>query len=104
MMRSISNELSRRARFLAKRDGYDHEMFDGSKTTKVLKAPGMVIYLDEDNTLSIVHELYLSGSAREQILLEGPIGTLIETSEDEVLEWAINQLVPLMVLDDLASI
>jgi len=103
-MRSISNELSRRARFLAKRDGYDHEMFDGSSTTKVLMVADMVVYLHENNTLSIVHDRRPDDPLKETILREGPTGMLTVTSEDEVLEWAIKQLMPLMVLDDLANI
>lgn len=100
-MRHISNELSRVARFLAFRDGYVHEIANAGPTYQVLvlRDDDLQIDVDEDNTLRIQ-----SNVAYQTIMLEGPIGTLIETSPDEVLEATLEKLRKYTVLDDLAQI
>lgn len=102
MMRHISNDLARRARFLAHRDGYRHEMVNDGPVFQVLVIEGMSISVDEENVLRIRRKD--DDWDAPDILIEGPIGTLIETSPDEVLEAAIEKLQPYMVLDDLADL
>lgn len=104
MMRSISNELSRRARYLCERDGYCHEIVNGGPAYQALVLPEIKLDVDEDNTLTIRRQNVHYSSDGYYVLMEGPIGTLIETSPDDVLEWALAILRRHMVLEELGGL
>jgi len=98
-MRHISNEISQRARHLAERDGYRHEIVNDGPVYQVLIIPGLHISVAEENGI-----LTIQGLPTELIMIEGPRGVLIKTSPDERLEWVLGLLQQRMILDDLADV
>ena len=100
MMRSLSNELSQRARHLLEtrgRRGSKHLNWENLVHELVL--PELTLDASVQNTLMI--EETVSG---KMIYMESPNGTIIRTSPDEDLERAIEILRKHMVLDDLGSV
>ena len=99
MMRHISNEISWRARAVADRDGYYHDDRFISTGQQYVDTGVLMISVDDLSVLRVQDSL-----TTETVMVEGPIGVLIETSPDEVLETALDHLRSLMVLDDLADV
>jgi len=99
MMRSLSNDLSARARFLAERDGRSIYL-QGIAVALEVELPEFTIHIDPPGTLHVetwppfVQSLYM----------EAPNGSILCTSPDEVLQGVIDVLKKHMILDDLASV
>jgi hypothetical protein len=98
-MRHISNELSQRARAIARRDGYYHDDRFISTGQQYVDTGVLMISVDDLDVLRVQDSL-----TTETIMVEGPIGTLIETSPDEVLDRALAHLRQRMVLEDLSDV
>ena len=92
MMRSLSNELSRRARYLTARDGM--RWIIGQE----LELPELQI------TISNAGTLVIERSDDKLIYEESPTGVIIRTSPTDELEEAIDILRKYMVLDDMAEV
>ena len=99
-MRELETELVRRAKVLAKRDGYIHDMFDGSYFSHVLVLKDYTIYLNEYGQLNV------ETNTRPSVMILGVTvsGLAIETSTDDVLGGAIDYLKRYTVLEDLADV
>jgi hypothetical protein len=100
MRTPIDEELSRLARYLAKRDGYDHTIVNGGPTYRVLVLPEVVIATDEEDCLNI-HE---QDSAETFLYRETSYGHVEMAAPYERLRKLVNYLRRFTVLDDLASI
>lgn len=98
-MRHISNEISQRARYLIARDGQPERLVFSGGNYLALWGDVLDMSVDELNVLRIQDAL-----TTETIMVEGPIGTLIETSPDEKLEWCLDYLRQQMILEDLADV
>jgi hypothetical protein len=99
MMRHIYNELSERARRLAERDGYCHEIVNDGPTYQVLLTPELNIYISKAGVLTIQDNV-----TAETVYVEGTTGNLVATSPDKALERALRLLQQRMILDDLADV
>ena len=96
MMRSISNELSVRARALLKRDGHISLIhFRESE----LRLSTLTLWVDVDGVL-VVEQNYTHGT----LYTESPTGVILTTSPDNILERAIDELRQRMVLEDLSDV
>lgn len=101
MMRHISNELARKARYLAERDGYLHEIVNDGPSFHVLCTDMVEISVGLDDNVLHINWRHKSHAT---ILTEGPIGTLVETSPDDVLEAVLEHLRKRTVLEDLSDV
>ncbi len=97
MMRSLSNELSTRARALLNRDGHEsaiHLQPSGCD----LSLPTLDLWSDDQGTLCVEQRF-----TKKVIYMESPNGSILKSSPDNILERAIDELRQRMVLEDLAD-
>jgi len=98
MMRSLSNELSTRARALLERDGHK-SVVHGADLGGELKLATLTLWTDERGTLC-VEQTY----THKTIYMESPNRTVIRTSPDNILKRAIDELRQNMILEDMADV
>jgi len=99
MMRSLSNELSTRARALLKRNGHP-SIVNGVVLGRDLQLLELVLIVDGKGTLTV------ESNTRKPVMIymESPTGVIVHSSPDDVLEGAIHYLSKYMVLDDMANV
>lgn len=98
-MRSLSNELSRRARMLLSRDGHEANV-GGVRLGRDLVLPELYLTVDEKGTLTVEE----NNLTTAMVYMESPHRTILRTSAEATLEWAIAVLSKHMVLEDLAEV
>jgi len=98
MMRSLSNDLARRARTLLEHDGRD-SVVSNIHLGRDLTLKELYLCVDEKGTL-VIETNTLNPVT---VYTESPTGVIITTSPDNVLEDTIEMLTRHMVLDDLAG-
>jgi hypothetical protein len=98
-MRSLSNELSRRARTLLERDGHP-SVVNGVVLGRDLQLLELLLIVDEKGTLTVE----TNTRTTVMVYMESPNGAILHTSPDDVLEGAIHYLSKYMVLDDMANV
>lgn len=98
MMRSLSNELSFRARALIKRDGHEGKL-QGHSLGSDLTLSTLSLWTDENGTLC-VEQRY----THKVLYMESPNGTIMRTSPDNILERTLDELRQLMILEDMADV
>ena len=100
MMRSLSNEVSRRARVLLKRDGHKGKALAGGHYLgRVLELASLTLSVSVEGTL-LVEQTY-SGIV---IYNESPTGVILSTSRDNILERTIDELQQFMILEDMSDV
>ena len=98
-MRSLSNELSRRARMLLSRDGHEANV-GGVRLGRDLVLPELYLTVDEKGTLTVE----TNDLPTAMLYMESPNGAIISSSPNEALEWAVCYLSKHMVLEDMAEV
>jgi len=98
MLRSLSNELSTRARALLKRDGHRSKIRAHTYGSD-LTLPTLALWTDEHGTLC-VEQRYTN----KVLYVESPNAGVLRTSPDNILERVIDELRQQMVLEDLSDV
>ena len=99
MTRSLTIELSHRARALLARDGRD-AIVGGIHLGRDLTLLELYLVVDQQGTLTVEANALLG----DVIYMENPNRTPIRTSPNDVLEEAIDVLGRHLVLEDLADV